>query len=497
MVNLKMKTMPVNPFPITNNGKNTASKKKYPAIPISQTLSNGFFTVDKKWTVKYWNKAAEKILRIQAKEIIGENLWKKFAGIIPIELYAIDHRAFIKDVPVHFQEYWGEMGAWFDVITYHCDDTLSVSFKCSTVPNAEYAENPVQRLKALTELYQFVTEITNDCLWEWDLDTNEIFWIDGCHKRVFGYQVENALIPQSFWEQCIHPHDKERVITRLMKIITLGTTQLWEEEYRYKTAHGNYLYVHDRGQIIYDENRIAKRMIGATQNITDKVLLENKLAQERLNRQREITDAVLTAQEKERALIGTELNENLNQLLGVIKWYVQIAKTDKDKRDFCLNNSAEYLEQAIGEIRRIYKTLVIPDIRVNGVFDNIKNLLEELESTNPVKFKFHIEGIDEEEDLDENIQVDIFRIVQEQVNNIIKHADASQATIHLSRQANKLILIISDDGKGSDTLKEKNGVGIINIISRTELYNGSVLVASKPGKGYTLKVTIPYFPSAI
>ena len=120
-----------------------------------------------------------------------------------------------------------------------------------------------------------------------------------------------------------------------------------------------------------------------------------------------------------------------------------------------------------------------------------------MESTNPVKFKFHIEGIDEEEDLDENIQVDIFRIVQEQVNNIIKHADASQATIHLSRQANKLILIISDDGKGSDTLKEKNGVGIINIISRTELYNGSVLVASKPGKGYTLKVTIPYFQSAI
>ena len=313
---------------ITNNYKKPVSKQSYPATPITETLTNGFFTVDNKWTVKYWNKAAEKILRVQAKDIVGENLWQKFAGIIPIELYAIDQRSFLKDVPVHFQEYWGEMGAWFDVITYHCDNTLSVSFKCSNDPDAEYTQNPVQRLKTLTELYRFVTEITNDCLWEWNLNTNEIFWIDGGHKRVFGYQVENALIPQNFWEHCIHPDDKERVITRLKKIITLGSTELWEEEYRFKTADGNYLYVHDRGHIIYDKNGEARRMIGATQDVSEKVLLEKKLAQERLTRQREITDAVLTAQEKERAIIGTELNENLNQLLVVIKWYVQMAKTD-------------------------------------------------------------------------------------------------------------------------------------------------------------------------
>ena len=482
--------MPVKTLPID---KKTTDKKSHPATPASETLTNGFFTVDNKWTVKYWNKAAEKILRVQAKDIVGENLWKKFAGIIPIELYAIDQRVFLKDVPVHFQEYWGEMGAWFDVITYHCDNTLSVSFKSSN-HHAEDPKNTVKQLKVLAELYRFVTEITNDCLWEWDLHTKEIYWIDGGHKRILGYQVENALIPQNFWEHCIHPDDKERVITRLNKILTLATKQLWEEEYRFKAADGNYLYVHDRGHIIYDENGEAVRMIGATQNVTEKVLLEKKLAQERLTRQREITDAVLTAQEKERDTIATELNENLNQLLVAAKWNVQMAKKDTDKRDECLNNSSEYLNRVITEITRIYKTLLIPHIQVNGLFDNIKNLLQELSRTNPIKFKFHNEGIDEEEDLDKNIQLDIFRMVQEQLNNIIKHSGATHANIKLSRQASELVLAISDNGKGSDVQKEKNGVGLINITSRAELYNGSVLVASKPGKGYTLKVALPCFP---
>lgn len=486
--------MPVKTLPVEYMDKLTANKKSYQAHPVSETLTNGFFTVDRKWTVKYWNKAAEKILRVQAKDIIGENLWKKFAGIIPIELYNIDQRVFLKDVPVHFQEYWGEMGAWFDVITYHCDDTLSVSFKSRDHKHTEKDKSPVIQLKVLTELYRFVTEITNDCLWEWDLNTREIFWIDGGHKRVFGYQVENTLIPQSFWEQCIHPDDKERVITRLKKIITLGTTELWEEDYRFKTADGNYLYVHDHGYIIYDEHKIANRMIGATQNITQKVLLEQKLAQERLTRQREITDAVFTAQEKERITIATELNENLNQLLVAAKWNVQMAKSDNDKRDLCLDNSAEYLDQVIGEINRIYKTLLIPDIRVAGLFDNIKNLLQELNKTNSIKFKFQDKGIDEEEDLDKNMQLDIFRMVQEQLNNIITHANATRATINLSRHADEIVLSVSDNGKGCEILQKKNGVGIINIISRAELYNGSVTITSKPGKGYTLKVVLPCVP---
>ncbi|MEP7256223.1 MAG: PAS domain-containing protein [Ferruginibacter sp.] len=465
---------------------------KYPAKPITETLTNGFFTVDDKWTVQYWNQSAEKITGVKAKDVIGTNLWKNFfAGVIPKELYTLEQYTFLQNEPVHFEKYWGEMGDWDNVITYHCDNTLSVSFKSSKHAHSEISKNPAQQLKILTELYRFVTEITNDCLWEWNLQEEQIFWIDGGHHRIFGYLVENALIPQIFWESCIHPDDKERVLKSLNKTIH-SSTPLWEAEYRFKKADSTYAYVHDRGHIIYDKDKQALRMIGATRDITETVLLENKLVEERLTKQREITNAILTAQENERANIGTDLNENLNQMLVVIKWYIQMAKTDKDKRDVSLKKSTDYIAHVINEIRKISKTLVIPGIHLLGLFDNIKNLIEDIQEIDPVKIKFKTSGIDEEY-LNEKMQVTIYRIVQEQLNNIIKHAGAALATISLYRHANEIILSVSDNGKGCNLLQEKNGVGIINIKSRAGLFGGIVIIKSKPSLGYELKVVFPYF----
>ena len=485
--------MPVKQKLIAKHIHKTIGKSSYTANSISETLTNGFFTVDNKWTVKYWNKAAEKILKVKASEIIGKNLWQKFEAVIPVELFKIDQRAFLKDTPVHFHEYWGEMGAWFDVITYHCDNILSVSFKSSKHTHIEYPETAVERLKVITELYRFVTEITNDCLWDWNLLTNEIFWIDGGHKRIFGYPVENALIPQSFWENCIHPDDKKALLLALKKTLAKKTSLLWEAKYRFKATDGNYLYVQDRGHIVHDEAGKAIRIIGATQNITEKTLLEIKLAKDRLTKQKQITDAVLRAQENEREVIATALNENLNQLLVAAKWNIQLAKIDKDKRDNCLDNSSDYLNHVITEIRKIYKTLTMPDRHIIGLFDNIKNLLADMNKAHSVKFKFTAAGIDEEEDLDKEMQVDIFRMVQELVNNIIKHAHATTAKINLYRRGFNLILSVADNGVGQKNHTEKRGVGIINIISRAELYDGKVSVISKPGKGYTLKVILPCF----
>lgn len=474
----------------------TTNKKHYPAVPVTETLTNGFFTVDNSWTVQYWNPAAEKILKVPAADIVGKNLWQKFEGVIPVELFAVDQRVFLKDTPVHFHEYWVEMDAWFDVITYHCGNALSFSFKSSKHRPAEKEETAVEQLKVLTELYRFVTEITNDCLWEWDLLTKEIFWIDGGHKRMLNYQVENALIPQSFWEYCIHPDDKAAVLSSLKKYIAKKSASLWEASYRFKAADGSYVYVQDRGHIVRDAKGKATRMIGATQDITEKKLLEIKVANERLTRQKLITAAVLKAQEKERESIATVLNENLAQLLVATKWNIQLAKTDGNNRDKCLDNSNEYLNHVIGEIRKIYKTLVIPDMHFIGLFDNIKNLVAETNKTQPVKFSFTAAGIDLEEDLDQHLQLDLFRMVQEMVNNVVQHAHAATAKIRLCRKGCNLILSVADNGSGFSSQPDKKGVGILNITSRAMLYGGHVAEISKPGKGYTLKVTLPCFTAA-
>ncbi len=483
--------MPVKLLSIQKGVNNTRINNRYSGKPITEIVTNGFFTVDRKWTVKYWNKAAEKILGLPAKDIIGKNLWEEFVELIPLNFYAVYHKAFLQNIPVHFEEYWGEMGAWFDVVTYYCDDTLSVSFKSGSQPaHADQLTHPAEQLKILNELYRFVTEVTNDCLWEWDLQAKELFWIDGGHKRVFGYPIANALIPQSFWESRLHPDDKVGLLTRLNKIISQGTASTWEDEYRFQKANGEYAWVHDRGHIIYDEDKKASRMIGATQDITEKVVLQNKLIQEKIDHQREITQAVLTAQENEREEIGKELHDNLNQVLAMAKLYVQLAKTNEKNKDIYLEKSYGMISKVINEIRRISKTLVLPGIHILGLYGNIKNLVSDLSSIHPIKIDFHGDKRDEE-DLGEKLQLTVFRIVQEQLNNILKHSKATRAIINLSRRKNKITLLISDDGEGCDILKEKKGVGILNIKSRADIYGGNVTIVSKPGQGYELKVVLP------
>jgi PAS domain S-box-containing protein len=472
---------------------NGVKKAGYPGKPITEIITNGFFTVDQRWTVIYWNKAAETLLGVPVADIIGKNLWEEFSGTIPADFYTIYHNAFIQDIPAHFEEYWGEMGAWFDVTTYHCDDTLSVSFRSRNHPTR--SGRVQQQLKMMNELYQFVTEVTNDCLWEWDLHTKELFWIDGGHKRVFGYQIVNALIPQRFWENHLHPDDKVRILNRLNKILSEGSDSTWEDEYRFRRADGSYAYVQDRAHIIYDGDGVASRMVGATQDITARKVAEfelleseRKLMQERLTRQKEMNHAVLAAQEHERSEIGMELHDNLNQILGAAKLYIETAKTDEENREMCLEKSSSFIGKVIEEIRRISKTLSTPGM-IMGLFESIRILSDDLLAVHALKIEFQEAGISEE-DLDERLQLTIFRIVQEQLNNILKHAKATYATIILTKQGNEIVLLISDNGKGCNISEEEKGVGIINIKSRAELYNGSVTVVSKPGEGYALKVVL-------
>jgi PAS domain S-box-containing protein len=463
------------------------NKIQFSGTPITETVSNGFFTVDRKWTVKYWNRAAEKILGVEAKDIIGKNLWEKFAGIIPVDFYTVYHKAFLQDVPVHFEEYWGEMGAWFDVITYHCDGILSVSFK--SISHPPKPENVQLKLKALAELYKLVTEITNDCLWEWNLQAGEIFWIDGGHKRVFGYQIENALIPQSFWESCIHPDDWNRVLTKLHETISGGADYIWEDEYRFKRANGDYAYVCDRGHIIYDDEKVAIRIIGATQDISSRKITEIKLVDERLAKQNEITGAVLTAQENERADIGKELHDNLNQILVTSKMYIEMARKHEDNRDMYLCKASGLIVTVIEEIRKISKTLATPGAFI-GLVDSIKNLIDDITTTHPIKIELHTKGIEDQE-LDTKVQLDVYRIVQEQVNNILKHAKANQARIQVIKNTEEIALYITDNGIGWDQSNEKSGMGITNIKSRAELYGGRVTIITNPGEGYELEVILP------
>ena len=136
---------------------------------------------------------------------------------------------------------------------------------------------------------------------------------------------------------------------------------------------------------------------------------------------------------------------------------------------------------AIEEIRKLSKNLETQSIKDLGLCGSIRVLLEDAMTVNPIKFEFVHHEISED-DLNEKLKLNIFRIVQEQLHNIIKHSKATRAAVYLDGNTNEVELLISDNGQGFDISRQKMGLGIKNIIARAETHHGKVTIDSAPGK---------------
>ena len=99
--------------------------------------------------------------------------------------------------------------------------------------------------------------------------------------------------------------------------------------------------------------------------------------------------------------------------------------------------------------------------------------------------------MEEADKIESRKELMIYRVVQEQLNNILKHSKAENATIYLTKKGNNLLLTISDDGIGFDVHQRPKGIGVQNIKSRVEFYSGALDIISRPGEGCKFKIIIP------
>jgi PAS domain S-box-containing protein len=251
---------------------------------------------------------------------------------------------------------------------------------------------------------------------------------------------------------------------------------------------GRKYWVHMVGQCVHDQNENCFKYFSIQTDITEKIQMREKLEEENIKNYKEITDAVISARENERQEIAKELHDNINQILSATKLCIEMAKSsDAMNRKALLAKSTNNIMKAIEEIRNLSKNLETQSIKDLGLYGSIKMLLEDSMATHSIKFEFAHHEINED-DLDEKLKLNIFRIVQEQVNNIIKHSKAKHAAVYLDGNTNEVELLVSDDGIGFDISSQKMGLGIKNIIGRAEIHQGKVTIDSTPGKGSRVKV---------
>ena len=216
-----------------------------------------------------------------------------------------------------------------------------------------------------------------------------------------------------------------------------------------------------------------------------------------LLKEQEITtiNAMVDGQEKERKRIAEDLHDNLGSVLATLKLHFENLKLNKEKKKInqenLFNKTENLIDEAYLKVRSIAHAKNAGVIANQGLLVAIKMMAEKISSAEKIKIEVIDFGLDKR--LENSLEITIFRIVQELITNILKHAEAKNATINISLYDNNVNIIIEDDGKGF-TLKNvilKDGMGLNSIKTRIAHLNGTFEVDSTIKKGTSILINIP------
>ena len=236
------------------------------------------------------------------------------------------------------------------------------------------------------------------------------------------------------------------------------------------------------------------RYLGMIRDLTERIIAEQRL-EESFKSIRELTEHLQNIREEERSHIAREIHDELGQQLTVLK--MDVAWLNKKMGDAeepvgkKLRSLTDMLDGTVKTVRRISSELRPSLLDDLGLVAAIDWHLREFEKRSGLETEFSDKGNDIS--MPESIKTGLFRIFQESLTNVARHAEATKVKVNLHRQDGKLVLSIQDDGRGFNRFQsgEKKTLGILGMRERTSMMGGTYDIESQPGKGTVVKVSVP------
>ena len=644
---------------------------------VLDSITDGFFIIDRNWTVLFWNKAAENMLLKSEEELIGKNLWQEFPDLALLQQH-VDYQTLVgKNKSIRFREYFPKYKIWADVSVYPSEKNISVYFKdvtevrtlrslerlerevlemnarpesnlestldfflteiqqlhngllcsvlrlkgnrlynwsgpslskeyldaiegvtigenvgsCGTAafrkekvivsdiehdplwanfrevaqkegvkacwsfpiidshssllgtfaiyykraksPSTE-EENTLERAKNLltvilenkisveavkssNQKYDVVALATNDAIWDWNVDTNEVTRTGQGLKTLFGYDLQEAAAEKDFWNKRIYVDDFKRVMEKQVSVINDPDKMYWEDEYKFLRKDGKYAYVFDKGYIIRDEQGKAIRVIGATRDITDRKESEALLL-ELNNRLKQRADE-LAASNVELERFAYIASHDMQEPLRMITSFLQLFK--KKYEDQIDETAEQYIHFAVDGAERMKKLIMdlleysrVGSNKDDFAFIETNALLKEVTNVfysriEEMKAKVIIETLP---DIRGN-RTQLFQLFQNLIGNALKYHSGESPEIRVSgrEEGDYFIFSVKDNGIGIkpvffekifvlfQRLHHKNeysgtGIGLAICKKIVEKHGGRILVESEPGKGSCFSFSISKTP---
>jgi PAS domain S-box-containing protein len=256
------------------------------------------------------------------------------------------------------------------------------------------------------------------------------------------------------------------------------------------TRSGDVRLIKWRHAHLRDDDGKLVGLLSSGQDISDRKALQSRLGQQEVEKRKQLLSAVLEAQEDERREIAYELHDNVNQILTSCKLLLEQEMLTGDSSAYVVNTH-RYLRSAMDEIRSLSHRLSPSQLDDLGLEDSIHSLIERANLCSAIDVRFLFTPAQDDHTVSATLSLSLLRIVQEHLNNIVKHSGATEACITLDLSGNTADLEVRDNGKGFDLSTTKRGLGINNVYNRTELHGGQAYINTYPGEGCTLSICIP------
>ena len=314
---------------------------------------------------------------------------------------------------------------------------------------------------------------------EWNIQTGVNVWTPEL-EAVYGLPPGGFGGTQDAFENLVHFEDRDRVLELVDS--TLKSGKATRGEWRVIWPDGSLHWIVGRWQVFMDESGKPARMIGVSMEVTERKLAEQALA--------DMTRKLVEAQEQERARIGRELHDDINQRLAMLAIELeQLQDAPSDSRSYLPELRSRLLEIS-ADVQTLSHELHSSKLEYLGAVAGLRSWCREFAERHRVEIDFRsdVEGA-----LPSEIGLCLLRVLQEAVHNSVKHSGVKQMEVQLAGDSSRVHLVISDAGKGFDqeTALQGTGLGLISMRERVRLVNGSIAFHSKPMSGTRIHVCVP------
>ena len=215
--------------------------------------------------------------------------------------------------------------------------------------------------------------------------------------------------------------------------------------------------------------------------------------------QREFAARLIVAQEEERNRIAGALHDGISQDLIITKFRATMAMRNDDESETHMKEILDTVSDSIEEVRRMSRDLRPTQLERVGLTATLTSMLQGVEESTDLRIEAHVDAVDGL--LTSDGEIGLYRIAQEAINNILKHAEATKAELQLQKDGDRLRLVVHDDGKGFDPAAgvqsaSGGGLGLRGMRERAHMLGGTLRIESAPEEGTTLWLDFPLHEAA-